>query len=59
MADRGTRRQSHLWTALVAGLAAQQTSNDPGGDRWLRLIDEAAGMYADHVLGQSAPRRQR
>jgi AcrR family transcriptional regulator len=39
-----------LWTALVAGLAAQQTSNDPGGDRWLRLIDDAVGMYADHVL---------
>jgi AcrR family transcriptional regulator len=51
--------QFDLWTALVAGLAAQQTSNDPGGDRWLRLIDEAAGMYADHVLGQPAPRRQR
>jgi AcrR family transcriptional regulator len=48
-----------LWTALVAGLAAQQTSNDPGGDRWLRLIDEAAGMYANHVLGQQAPRRNR
>jgi AcrR family transcriptional regulator len=46
--------QFDLWTALVAGLAAQQTSNDPGGDRWLRLIDEAADMYANHVLGQQA-----
>src|SRR5215813_1465478 len=44
-----------LWTALTAGLAAQQTSNDPGEDRWLRLIDEAADMYADHVLGKPAP----
>jgi AcrR family transcriptional regulator len=51
--------QFDLWTAVVAGLAAQQTANDPGGDRWLRLIDEAAGMYADHVLGQLTPRRQR
>jgi AcrR family transcriptional regulator len=51
--------QFDLWTALVAGLAAQQTSNDPGGDRWLRLIDDAADMYADHVLGRSAQRRQR
>jgi AcrR family transcriptional regulator len=49
--------QFDLWTALLAGLAAQQTSNDPGGDRWLRLIDEAAGMYADHVLGDPAPNR--
>ena len=49
--------QFDLWTALVAGLAAQQTSNDPGGDRWLRLIDEAADMYADYVLGKPAPAR--
>jgi AcrR family transcriptional regulator len=51
--------QFDLWTALAGGLAAQQTSNDPGGDRWLRLIDEAAGMYADHVLGKQAQRRTR
>lgn len=46
--------QFDLWTALVAGLAAQQISNDPGGDRWLRLIDDAVDMYADHALGTSA-----
>jgi AcrR family transcriptional regulator len=39
-----------LWTALVAGLSAQQTANDPGGDRWLRLVDEAVDMYADHIM---------
>jgi AcrR family transcriptional regulator len=49
--------QFDLLTALVAGLAAQQTSNDPGGDRWLRLIDEAADMYADHVLGKPTPKK--
>jgi AcrR family transcriptional regulator len=49
--------QFDLWTALGAGLAAQQTANDPGGDRWLRLIDEATDMYADHVLGNPAPKR--
>jgi AcrR family transcriptional regulator len=48
--------QFDLWTALAAGLAAQQTSNDPGGDRWLRLLDEAADMYADHVLGKTQRR---
>jgi AcrR family transcriptional regulator len=41
-----------MWTALVAGLSAQQTSNDPGGDRWLRLIDEIVDMYADHVIAK-------
>ena len=44
-----------LWTALVAGLTAQQTSNEPGGDRWLRLTAEAADMYADHVLEPKGP----
>jgi AcrR family transcriptional regulator len=41
-----------LWTALVGGLATQQLANEPGGDRWLRLIDEAVDMYADHVMPQ-------
>jgi AcrR family transcriptional regulator len=30
-----------LWTAVLTGLATQQTSNDPGGDRWTRLVDTA------------------
>ncbi|MGZ5415979.1 MAG: hypothetical protein ACXWDI_02270, partial [Nocardioides sp.] len=30
-----------LWTAVLTGLATQQTSNDPGGDRWSRLVDTA------------------
>jgi AcrR family transcriptional regulator len=33
------------WTAVTGGLAAQQTSNDPGGDRWSRLVDEITDMY--------------
>ncbi|SRR6266568_2766218 len=48
-----------MWTALVAGLSAQQTANDPGGDRWLRLIDEAVDMYADHVLTEHDQRGSR
>ena len=30
-----------LWTAALTGLATQQSSNDPGGDRWVRLVDTA------------------
>jgi AcrR family transcriptional regulator len=30
-----------LWTAMVTGLTDQQISNDPGGDRWKRLVDRA------------------
>ena len=40
-----------LWTAVLAGLASQQLANDPGGDRYLRLIDDAVAMFADHILG--------
>lgn len=40
-----------LWTAVVSGLASQQLANEPGGDRYLRLIDDAVTMFADHVLG--------
>jgi AcrR family transcriptional regulator len=35
-------------TALTTGLADQQISNDPGGDRWLKLIDEAMEMFFAH-----------
>ncbi len=48
-----------LGTALVAGLAAQQTANEPGGDRWLRLIDDAVDMFFDHVFASRAPRMQK
>jgi AcrR family transcriptional regulator len=46
-----------LWTALVAGLASQQLANDPGGDRYIRLIDAASAMFAQHVLAKPAPTR--
>jgi AcrR family transcriptional regulator len=57
LADAGLRHEGDfdLWTALVAGLASQQLANDPGGDRYIRLIDDAVTMFADHVLGASAP----
>jgi AcrR family transcriptional regulator len=42
-------RDFDLLTALIAGLVAQQEANDPGGDRWRRLIPDALGMYADAV----------
>jgi AcrR family transcriptional regulator len=34
-----------LYTALVAGLVAQQNSNEPGGDRWTRQLDRVIDMY--------------
>ncbi len=38
-----------LFSAIVTGLADQQLSNDPGGDRWIRLIDDAVEMFYDHM----------
>jgi AcrR family transcriptional regulator len=36
-----------LFVALIGGLADSQWANDPGGDRYARLLDRAVDMYAD------------
>ena len=41
-------------TALVSGIAAQQIANEPGGNRWVRLIDEMIDLYADHFISTHA-----
>lgn len=49
-----------LFTAVGTGLADQQLSNDPGGDRWIRLIDEAVEMFYGHITKKAkAPRKGR
>ena len=35
----------------VTGLVDQQISNDPGGDRWRRLIPDAMQMFTNHFGG--------
>ena len=47
-------RQVDLWTALMTGLVDQQISNDPGGDRWIRLIDDAVGMFLAYCGNEEA-----
>lgn len=51
MAAAGVTDQRHLdlWTAVSGGLAAQQLANDPTGDRWSRLVDDAVAMFLAHV----------
>jgi hypothetical protein len=39
-----------LYVSLIGGLADAQLANDPGGDRWARLLDRAVDMYL-HDLG--------
>jgi AcrR family transcriptional regulator len=53
-----TDAEFDLWTALVAGLVSQQLANDPGGDRYIRLIDDAVAMFAEHVNGKNLRRPQ-
>jgi AcrR family transcriptional regulator len=50
-----TDRDFDLWTALVTGLASQQLANDPGGDRYLRLVDDAVDMFVGHLAARQAP----
>jgi AcrR family transcriptional regulator len=38
-----------LFTALTTGLIDQQISNDPGGDRWSRLLDDALDMFFAYI----------
>ena len=45
-----------LMTAVGTGLTDQQISNDPGGDRWIRLVDEAMEMFLSHVTNRSKKR---
>ncbi len=59
LALNGVRDPGHIdmWTALTTGLVDQQLSNDPGGDRWTRLIDDFVTMFLDHCLARPRPPR--
>jgi AcrR family transcriptional regulator len=55
-AGAGSREQVDLWTALFTGLATQQVTNDPGGDRWHRLLGPATAMFrAATAAGPRSP----
>lgn len=49
--------QLDLLTALMTGLVGQQISNDPGGQRWVGLIDDAVAMFVAHC--RSGPLKER
>jgi AcrR family transcriptional regulator len=38
-----------IYTALLGGLINQQLANDPGGQRWRRLIPRVISMFADDL----------
>ncbi len=51
MARHGVAKQDDidLFVAICGGLVDAQLANDPGGDRWSRLLDRAVDMYADNI----------
>ena len=51
-------RQIDLWTACTLGLVDQQIANDPGGDRWIRLVEDLVDMYLAHCLPPARPTRR-
>ena len=43
-----------LYTAVLTGLVSQQLSNDPGGDRWTRLVDDVVDLLATRIEARRA-----
>jgi AcrR family transcriptional regulator len=50
-------RHIDMWTALTTGLVDQQISNDPGGERWSRLIDDFVDMFLAYCQAPPRPRQ--
>ncbi len=48
-------RHVDMWTALTTGLVDQQISNDPGGDRWGRLVDDFVTMFLAYCQADGTP----
>jgi AcrR family transcriptional regulator len=48
-----------LLLALIGGLVNAQLANDPGGDRWARLLDKGVDMFADNLGLPGSRRRSR
>ncbi len=44
-----------MFRALITGLVSLQVANDPGGDRWTRLQDDAFDMFFAHYADGRAP----
>jgi AcrR family transcriptional regulator len=51
LSDLGVTDRGHfdIWVSLLGGLVDQQLANDPGGDRFSRLLAPAIDMWADAV----------
>lgn len=45
-----TQEHKDMITAVASGLLNQQLANEPGGTRWVRLLDDAAELIARWVV---------
>jgi AcrR family transcriptional regulator len=45
-----TQDDLDLITAVMTGLINQQLANDPGGTRWVRLLDDAAELFMPRLM---------
>lgn len=52
-------RHLDIFVALIGGLVDSQQANDPGGDRWSKLLDESVDMFADHLGLPGSTRRKK
>src|SRR5207302_5497454 len=50
-----TERGFDMFRALTTGIVGLQNANDPGGDRWTRLVDEAVDILVAHYTLQRRP----
>ncbi|HVM26221.1 MAG TPA: TetR/AcrR family transcriptional regulator [Mycobacteriales bacterium] len=48
-----TQEDLDLLTALVGGLINQQIANEPGGTRWVGLVDDAMDLYAQWLRARA------
>lgn len=60
LASAGFSEEWHLdiWTALATGLVNQQIANDPGGDRWTRLVDDAVAMFFLYATQEKSEKKR-
>jgi AcrR family transcriptional regulator len=49
------QRTFDLFMATTRGLVAMQVANEPGGDRWVRLVDEAVRVLLGHYQPARKP----
>jgi AcrR family transcriptional regulator len=53
------QRAFDLYMATIRGLIAMQIANEPSGNRWTRLVDDAVDVMVEHSTDDERPRGRR